>query len=125
MNEAWWIPFYDVSLTENEARLTMMANVFNRTGQDWDNINMEISTASLKPIKLMKPTPTILQEYVPPMYSRRMSGKITSGTFGGAPQKPLRSAPTSSLDSDGEIAFYEKEVGSNIMYPKCKPQWNI
>ena len=65
MLEVWWIPFYDVSLNDDSARLTMYANVYNRSGQDWENVSIEISTASLKPISLVKPSPTILQEYYP------------------------------------------------------------
>ncbi|MHA1148356.1 MAG: mucoidy inhibitor MuiA family protein [Promethearchaeota archaeon] len=80
MTQAWWIPFYDVALSEDKARLTIMANVFNRTGLDWENVEIEISTASLKPIQLIKPSPMVLQEYYPydgitaTSYSRRAIG---------------------------------------------------
>ncbi len=66
LNQAWWTPFYDVSLHEKNASLTMMANVYNRTGLDWQEVDVEISTASLKPVNLIKPTPLILSEYIPP-----------------------------------------------------------
>jgi uncharacterized protein (TIGR02231 family) len=65
MRGAWWIPFYDVALTEADARLTMMANVYNRTDLNWENIEVEISTASLNPIMLVRPNPMVLQEYIP------------------------------------------------------------
>lgn len=70
MPDAWWVPFYDVSLNRENALLSMMANVYNRTGLGWDDVNIEISTASLKPIRLVKPDPIILKEYIPPPPSR-------------------------------------------------------
>ncbi len=66
LKNCWWQPFYDVELSEeNIAKFTMMANVHNRTGLDWDDVELEISTASLKPIALIRPNPMILQEYIP------------------------------------------------------------
>ena len=88
MRQCWWVPFYDVALSEKNARLTMMANVYNQTGQDWENVSVEISTASLNPIMLVKPNPTILQEYVPQYKQTSFSGKggdRFSGEFGGIP----------------------------------------
>jgi len=92
MFEAWWTPFYDAVLIENKTRLTVMANVYNRSGQDWKNIELEISTASLKPIKLIKPEPLILKEHIPYVAKADMAPKkkakmplsatrATSGSF--------------------------------------------
>ncbi len=94
MTEAWWVPFYDATLTEDKAKLTMMANVHNRTGEDWEDVEIEISTASLSPIRIAKPSPMILKEYVPPpvydtrMYAKRAfrGGKGMAG--GGMPGGP-------------------------------------
>ena len=110
MGDAWWIPFYDVALSENKARLTMMANVHNRTGQDWDNVDIEISTASLKPISLIKPTPTILQEYVPQSYGY-IAGKSRGRKLTRAPAPMKIATETSaSYDKRDTIADYEKEI---------------
>jgi len=111
MGDAWWVPFYDVALSEDKAQLTMFANVFNRTGEDWENVNIEISTASLKPISLIKPTPTILQEYVSQYYGYG-GGKSRGRKLTRAPA-PMKIATETSAsydkrDTTGE--FMEKEV---------------
>lgn len=84
MKGAWWVPFYDVTLKESDAQLTMMANVYNRTGMDWNNVELEISTASLKPIKLEKPNPMILQEYSPGYYDMPTTSSSPGGLRGGS-----------------------------------------
>jgi len=99
MTEAWWIPFYDISLNEgNTAKLTMMANVYNRTGQDWENSDVEISTASLKPISLVRPRPMILQEYVPYSYGKGKSGFVGGGKRDSTTAIPMSMPAEKSLD---------------------------
>lgn len=83
MGQAWWVPFYDVSLSEDKAKLTMMANVFNRTDLDWEEIEIDISTASLKPIKIVKPSPMILQQFYPSQNIGRITTTMSRGFIGG------------------------------------------
>ncbi|HEY0090373.1 MAG TPA: mucoidy inhibitor MuiA family protein, partial [Candidatus Lokiarchaeia archaeon] len=98
MFEAWWTPFYDAVLIENKARLTVMANVYNRTGLDWKNIELEISTASLKPIKLIKPEPLILKEHIPYAAKADMAPKKKA-------KMPLSATrATTGFFADGNIA---------------------
>jgi len=107
MTEAWWVPFYDATLTEDKAKLTMMANVYNRTGEDWEDVEIEISTASLSPIRLSKPSPMILKEYVPPvMHDRRVYGKTRfrgGKGAGGAPGDYAKADLLSSMDEDYDV----------------------
>ncbi len=87
MDQAWWVPFYDVYLSDKNARLMIMANIFNRTGLDWEDIEIEISTASLKPISLIKPNPLILEEYIPYVEEKKMDYdfKGKKNLSGGSP----------------------------------------
>jgi uncharacterized protein (TIGR02231 family) len=109
MGNAWWEPFYDVALSEDNARLTMMANVYNRTETDWNDVDLEISTASLRPIALIKPQPMILQEYYPYAMDGRTRGWEGGRGSGGAPPAPPMSiAMAGEIDLLSEVK--EKEV---------------
>jgi len=102
MTQAWWIPFYDISLSEGDATLTMMANVHNRTGVDWENVDIEISTASLTPIRLIRPNPMILQEYMPYRPSPKKKRKM-------APMKAgLKMKAEKERDIDGLFELEEE-----------------
>ncbi len=103
MNQAWWVPFYDVVLSEEKAKIAMMANVYNRTGVDWENIEVEISTASLKPIRLIKPNPMILEEYIPVYNSHKDSKKRMNG-YGG---DTLSSSYKAGLKEEEKMSFDE------------------
>lgn len=114
LNKAWWTPFYDVSLHEDEAVLTMMANVYNRTGMDWENVDMEISTASLKPISLIKPSPMILTEYIPPSPAPVSRGYLKGRASIRAPSAALKKDKAEysrdDFGMDATIAPMEREV---------------
>ncbi len=119
MGNCWWQPFYDVSLSEeNFALLTMMANVHNRTGLDWENVEVEISTASLKPISLVKPTPMILKEYSPQAFFGKLVGERGGDT--PAPLMKLSSASMGLKDSF-EMDDMEKEIEGEIDLREEKP----
>lgn len=107
MKNAWWKPFYDISLTENDAQLTMMANVYNQTEIDWNNTNLEISTASLKPISLSKPKPTILRASAP-----------------RAPRKDLRRRvmPTAAAPAPTGGAKMKTAVEDEFVAEEAKPE---
>lgn len=124
MTQAWWTPFYDISLSEGDANLTMMANVFNRTGVDWENVDLEISTASLKPIRLVRPNPMILQEYVPYHADLKKKRKAPAKQLGAGLMKKMekerdidglmRLEETSTEESKPEIEQSYAEVSENI-----------
>ncbi|MBD3197332.1 MAG: mucoidy inhibitor MuiA family protein, partial [Candidatus Lokiarchaeota archaeon] len=113
MYQAWWTPFYDISLTENQAELTMMANVFNRTGLDWEDISVQISTASLKPVKLIKPDPMILKEYSPPVYKAKRR-VLPSAAPKKARKMDRADAPTGGMAMDEEKEAFMEEPAPEI-----------
>ena len=109
MTEAWWVPFYDCALSEKKAKLSLMGNIFNRTGLDWEDIEIEISTASLKPISLIKPSPMILEEYIPYVEEKMEDFK---GKKKMAPGKPMGGALrelTKAEDSEDDDFGVEEE----------------
>ena len=122
MTEAWWVPFYDCAIGEEKAKLSMMANVYNRTGLDWEDIEIEISTASLKPISLIKPSPMILEEFIPYVeekmkdYNFKGKKKMAAKPMGGALREITKSE---DFDDDG---FYEPEEAEYVAEEEPMPE---
>ncbi|MHA1488663.1 MAG: mucoidy inhibitor MuiA family protein [Promethearchaeota archaeon] len=113
LSEAWWVPFYDITLSEAKARLNMMANVYNRTGMDWENVEIEISTASLKPISLIKPNPMILEEYIPRYYEKKGEKKMAKGRGLKMAAKPMELKEDMDVKIN-DYAMTEEEVEEEL-----------
>ncbi|MGV9204537.1 MAG: mucoidy inhibitor MuiA family protein [Promethearchaeia archaeon] len=117
MKNAWWEPYYDIALTEEGARLTMMANVYNRTGIDWERVKMEISTASLKPISLSKPDPLIIRASPPPRPKADFKRRIMPTAGAPAPQMKKLAEEPKREEAEEETPQLEQsyaEVSENI-----------
>ncbi len=65
---AFWTPSYDVLISENETKINYRAEIVNKTLEDWIDINLEVSTATFKPVRIIEPQPWYIQErvYYPP-----------------------------------------------------------
>jgi len=55
--DAYWTPFYDISINGEDVEVNLLANVYNHTEIDWNNVNLNISTATTEPVVLEKPEP--------------------------------------------------------------------
>jgi len=75
---AGWSPTYDVDIGENTASVKRIAQISNRTLEDWKDIGLVVSTASARPVEAVEPTPFYVDVYKP--YA--MEGSTSSG-FGG------------------------------------------
>ncbi|MFW9921708.1 MAG: mucoidy inhibitor MuiA family protein [Candidatus Thorarchaeota archaeon] len=60
-----WEPSYDVDLKKDSAVLKGMAQVVNRTLEDWKDVSLTISTAVFKPIRVIEPNPFYIDIYSP------------------------------------------------------------
>ncbi len=60
-----WTSKYDVDLQPDKAMLKGIAEVVNRTLEDWKNIELEISTAIFRPIQVIEPNPFYIDVYDP------------------------------------------------------------
>ncbi|NHJ49537.1 MAG: mucoidy inhibitor MuiA family protein [Asgard group archaeon] len=100
-----WEPSYDVDLQVDKAILKGMANVVNRTLEDWNDVLLEISTAVFKPIRVILPSPYYIDIYDPyaaPRGGRRDKMKA---------KKMAPAAPAASM-------AYEKEEELADMMPE-------
>ena len=59
VDKAYWKPLYDVRLLtdDNEVELTYIAEVSQNTGEDWEEVNLSLSTASVTVTKAPKELP--------------------------------------------------------------------
>ncbi|MHA1792095.1 MAG: mucoidy inhibitor MuiA family protein [Promethearchaeota archaeon] len=62
--DASWEPFYDIIIGNEDVEIDLMANVYNNSELDWNDVNITISTASTKPVKIQKPSPFEIDEFV-------------------------------------------------------------
>ncbi|HMF32400.1 MAG TPA: mucoidy inhibitor MuiA family protein, partial [Candidatus Lokiarchaeia archaeon] len=83
----FWTPVYDINLGDTAASVKIMANCINNTGEDWKDVELEVSTATMAAIRAEKPTPFIVTEfqYRPPPAPPGMA----RGAMAAAPMKKM------------------------------------
>ncbi|MEX2680734.1 MAG: mucoidy inhibitor MuiA family protein [Candidatus Sigynarchaeota archaeon] len=66
-SQARWKPFYEVYLKEtgNEALLKLNGLVTNATGEDWLDVKLALSTANIRPVAIVEPSPFIIRAHKP------------------------------------------------------------
>ncbi len=97
-----WEPLYEINLKESEpeARISLNGEVYNRTGEEWNDISLVLSTASMVPVSLTEPSPCILRAHrvvSAPVESKMM--KKSSMGFGGS-RRSMPEAVGSAMDDD-------------------------
>ena len=98
IGNAWWIPFYDVNISEENTTIDYSANVINKTLEDWEEVDLEISTATFKPISINNPSPWYIAPYYP-SYGKASGGMRMKSEKKKAPAKP-RERFMSTLSAD-------------------------
>ncbi len=66
VSNAYWEPTYDFVLSEESTDVTMYTVVQNNTQEDWDKVNLTVSTASRRTATITEPSPYFLSIYAPP-----------------------------------------------------------
>lgn len=72
---AQWHPIYDVDLYPGKSRLRRMALLYNRTKEDWSNVNLIVSTATARPVEAIEATPYYVGVYNPAEEREKLSLK--------------------------------------------------
>jgi len=77
VHNASWVPTYDFILSEDSTEVTTYTIVHNNTQEDWDKVNLTVSTASRRPATITEPSPYFIRIYTPPppRPSRKMARK--------------------------------------------------
>ena len=116
---ASWRPFYDVNLEEKQAHIKLLADVMNNTGENWDNVQLEISSANLRPVRIVKPTSLLVREWHP---RKPMREKSLLGTKGRKMAKPKLIPRSWGLDRDDPQRLHAMalELGEARAPPKLQ-----
>ncbi|MBN1801635.1 MAG: mucoidy inhibitor MuiA family protein [Candidatus Lokiarchaeota archaeon] len=65
VQDAYWVPFYDIFIQDSDVDINLMANIHNHTEIDWNDVEMNVSTATSEPVKLEKPEPYTINHISP------------------------------------------------------------
>lgn len=105
-----WNPTYDVDLKIDKAILKGMAQVVNRTLEDWIDVSLEISTAVFRPLRVVEPTPFYIDIYDP--YAR----PPPSPGYGMKAKRMAPSAPKAMERAKEEAVMALDEAPMEEMY---------
>ncbi|MFX1508906.1 MAG: mucoidy inhibitor MuiA family protein [Promethearchaeota archaeon] len=87
VSNAYWEPTYDFVLSEDSTEVTMYTVVQNNTQEDWEKVNLTVSTASRRTASITEPSPYFVSIYHPPppaprrerMKAAKMAAPAASG----------------------------------------------
>lgn len=92
-----WYATYDVDIGEGTTSLKRIAMIANNSREDWEDINLIVSTASAQPVSIVQPNPY----YVNTLQATYATA--TTGYGGGALGGVMRSADKGAYDEDEEV----------------------
>jgi uncharacterized protein (TIGR02231 family) len=122
VHNARWNPIYDVDLLPGNAKLRRMALLYNQTKEDWNNVDLIVSTATARPVTAVEATPYYIGVYDPTIELARRrdrakmkkSGRPMAKMAPSAPGGPPSAPPPEMLEEFAEatetvsgIAVYE------------------
>jgi len=95
VSSANWNPTYDIDLYPGQAKVRRIAMVRNQTKEDWNEVNLIVSTATAQPVAAIEGSPFYISEYIPrPKASgRRDRRRMVESMMERAPAKPMAAAP--------------------------------
>ncbi|NHI92931.1 MAG: mucoidy inhibitor MuiA family protein [Candidatus Lokiarchaeota archaeon] len=111
IQNAFWVPFYDILITEEKTSMNYMANIINKTLEDWDGVNLEISTATFKPVRITDPEPWYISVYQPYARTSSMGTSLMDKKMKGIKRDfaPASPAPREKEVSMDELLEEEEE----------------
>jgi len=97
-----WYSTYDVDIGEGTTSLKRIAMISNNSMEDWEDINLIVSTASAQPVSIVRPNPYYVNTFT--------AATASIGYGGGAPGGVMRSV-AGVFDDEGE----EEMMADSIM----------
>ena len=129
---ASWNPSYDVDLHPGKAKVRRLALVANPTREDWEKVDLIVSTATARPVEAVEGSPLIITAYDPEMLRRRrderrrVSSSIAMKKEKAMP-RPMAAAPGAAPppapppEIEEEFAEASEAVSGISVYELPKP----
>ncbi|MHA1124211.1 MAG: mucoidy inhibitor MuiA family protein [Candidatus Heimdallarchaeota archaeon] len=109
-----WEPTYDIDLLKEKAVLKGMAQVINRTLEDWKNVKLEISTAVFRPIRIIEPNPF----YIDVDYPRPPPSPAPMRSMKAGRAKAKKMAPKAMMEA--AVGGFADEMEDLIEAPEAE-----
>lgn len=106
---AAWVPLYDLRLVEDQLEVGYLAQVTQRTGEDWENVTLTLSTA--RPA-LAETVPELDPWFVQPFARRPPPVPQMKLASARRSMKMEEAEPTSGLASEAALEPVEAEVAT-------------
>ncbi|QHT66781.1 mucoidy inhibitor MuiA family protein [Rhodocytophaga rosea] len=105
---AGWVPVYDIRASEgkNQVQLSYKANVFQRTGVDWNNTRITLSTAN--------PSQGGTQPTLNPMFASLYQPEIMYGASNARKKYKAGAAPSIADDLQGRVPGVAVEESETV-----------
>ncbi|MHA1770377.1 MAG: mucoidy inhibitor MuiA family protein [Candidatus Thorarchaeota archaeon] len=120
---ASWTPKYDVDLRTDGTKIKRLAMIANRTLEDWNDVELTVSTASSRPIEATEPNPYYVGVWRPRPPPMARSPKLLMKKAAPAPEAKIEAfdlvaeaAPEPEAELEEEYAEVEQSVGGVIAY---------
>lgn len=101
-----WYATYDVDIGEGTTSLKRIAMISNNSMEDWDDINLIVSTASAQPVSIVRPNPYYVNTYQATM--------ATTG-YGGGPPGGLPASVSRDFDDEVEEGMMLDSISEEPM----------
>ncbi|NHJ87171.1 MAG: mucoidy inhibitor MuiA family protein [Asgard group archaeon] len=129
-----WEPTYDIDLQPDKAVLKGMAQIRNRTLEDWVDVQLEISTAVFKPLRVVDPNPFYIDIYDPyampppsPGRARKMKAAAPMASMAAMEKKEMlrdemeEEAPEPMIEPTAQL----KESPAGVQSFEISGKWTI
>lgn len=115
-----WKPSYDADLGPDKASLKGFAEVYNGTLENWEDVELTISTAVFRPVRIAEPEPYYVDVYQPGVPgasgpARSLSKKMKSADLEAA-------APEEAMGEEEVDEMYDKELRAELVVPEATLQ---
>jgi uncharacterized protein (TIGR02231 family) len=126
VNGAAWEPIYDVRLLDDKVSLTYLAQVWQKSGEDWPAVQLFLSTAHpAVSSTIPRLSPLYVDRYVPPqprVYAKRQAQMMPGVAASAQALSEATMAYNAAPAPDAVIVQAEVETsGTSVTYKVLKP----
>lgn len=118
LQKASWQPTYDIDIGELTTSVKRIAVVRNQTLEDWEDVNLAVSTASAQPIEAVDPSPYYVDVWIPQPAG---FGMATSRSAAPAEMKKEKAYDFDDELEDGLVSELAEEPAPDIIEEYAEP----